>query len=83
MDNVLDLYLHDYNRYRNNLRWIYSWLTYYEQQLEIFPTDAQLSAQLKVLRRMDEEYHNSPHYSRPATVIPFPTHRRIKGITQC
>lgn len=72
-DNVITLYLHDYNLYRNNLRWIYSWLTYYEQQLEIFPSDSQLQAQLTTLERMAEEYHHSPQYSRPAEVIPFPT----------
>lgn len=68
-DNVIQLYLHDYHLHRNNLRWIYSWLTYYEQQVEIFPEDAQLHVQLHVLRRMDEEYHNSPRYSQPAQVV--------------
>lgn len=80
MDNVTDLYLHPYHLHRNNLRWIYSWLTYYEHQLEVFPTDAQLNVQLKVLQRMDEEYHNSPRYSHSAEVIPFP-HRSRRHAT--
>lgn len=69
MDNVVTLYLHPYHHKRHDLRWIYSWLSFYEEHLAIFPDDAQLRVQVTVLSRLAEEH--PPYYSEPATVIPL------------